>query len=37
MTLFMVFKFNKERSHKTRSVTGANTNGYIFLKFPIDI
>ena len=37
MTPFIVFKCNKKRSHKRRSVTRANTNGYIFLKFPIDM
>ena len=37
MTPFIVFKCNKERSHKRRSVTRANTDKYIFLEFPIDI
>ena len=37
MTSFIAFKSGEERSHKRRSVTLANTNGDIFLKFLIDI
>ena len=37
MTPFIVFKYDKKRCHKRRSVTRANTDGYIFLKFLIDI
>ena len=34
---FIAFKCNKERSHKRRSMTMANTNTNIVLKFPIYI
>ena len=37
MNPFIVFKCNEERSHKRHSVTMSNTNGCLFLKFPIDI
>ena len=33
MTPFIAFNCNKERSYERRSVTMANTNGYIFLNF----
>ena len=35
MTPFISVKCNKERFHKRRSVTMANTNGYLFLNFPV--
>ena len=35
MTPFIVIIRDKERFHRRRSVKMANTNGYIFLKFPI--